>query len=211
MTITAEPHDRLVPRPEGRRPASSPTSSGSPAPVHWGPFDIVEVGERRVARLPRARGRDPRRSTTRSSSSEAEFDAIFGRIVERGLDHWADPAEQARRRDQPRRRRPRRLLRRPRRPLPRDHHPALRQRRCRGVARRPRRAGRPRRPGSALPAAGSVVTSNIVGCRGEPERRDPGVASEHAERHHARGGALPDLRPQLVGAVAGERRELAGP
>ena len=24
---------------------------------------------------------------------EDEFDAIFGRIVERGLDHWADPAK----------------------------------------------------------------------------------------------------------------------
>jgi catechol 2,3-dioxygenase-like lactoylglutathione lyase family enzyme len=27
--------------------------------------------------------------------SEAEFDAIHGRIVERGLDHWADPAKRA--------------------------------------------------------------------------------------------------------------------
>jgi catechol 2,3-dioxygenase-like lactoylglutathione lyase family enzyme len=25
--------------------------------------------------------------------SEAEFDAAFGRITERGLDHWADPAK----------------------------------------------------------------------------------------------------------------------
>jgi hypothetical protein len=25
--------------------------------------------------------------------SESDFDSIFGRIVERGLDHWADPAQ----------------------------------------------------------------------------------------------------------------------
>jgi catechol 2,3-dioxygenase-like lactoylglutathione lyase family enzyme len=25
--------------------------------------------------------------------SEAEFDTIFGRIIERGLDHWADPTQ----------------------------------------------------------------------------------------------------------------------
>src|SRR5271168_3340222 len=49
--------------------------------------------------------------------SEDDFDAIYGKITSRGLQHWADPA---------RRRRARRLLPGPGRPLPGDPHPALR-------------------------------------------------------------------------------------
>ena len=56
--------------------------------------------------------------------SEDEFDEIFGRIQERGLDYCADPHEQRAGRDQPRRRRPRRLLGRPRRPLSSRSHRA---------------------------------------------------------------------------------------
>ena len=61
--------------------------------------------------------------------SEDDFDAIFGRVLTEGLEHWADPMAAPPRRDQPQRRRPGRLLPQPRRPLPRDHHPPLRQRR----------------------------------------------------------------------------------
>ena len=31
-------------------------------------------------------------ATSRSSSAKSEFDEIFGRIRERGLSYWADPA-----------------------------------------------------------------------------------------------------------------------
>ncbi len=63
--------------------------------------------------------------------TEPEFDEIYGRIRERGQQHWADPRRLAARRDQPSRRRSRRLLPGPLRPLPRDHHPAIRLRRLR--------------------------------------------------------------------------------
>ena len=33
-------------------------------------------------------------STTRSSCRSKEFDEIFGRITERGIDYWADPMQQ---------------------------------------------------------------------------------------------------------------------
>ena len=64
---------------------------GLPPPRKWGPFQVVatangvnldfmdregEVLSRHLAFL----------------VSETEFDAIFGRIKERGLEHWADPA-----------------------------------------------------------------------------------------------------------------------
>ncbi|HYG86366.1 MAG TPA: VOC family protein [Azospirillum sp.] len=64
---------------------------GLPAPVTWGPFEVVttmngvnldfmdrkdEIHSRHFAFL----------------VSESEFDEIFGRIRERGLSYWADPA-----------------------------------------------------------------------------------------------------------------------
>ena len=42
--------------------------------------------------------------------TEAEFDEIFGRIKERGLDYWADPHKQQPGEINHERRRPRRLL-----------------------------------------------------------------------------------------------------
>jgi catechol 2,3-dioxygenase-like lactoylglutathione lyase family enzyme len=65
---------------------------GLPAARHWGPFMHVQlangvsldyheidgpIGSQHYAFL----------------VSEAEFDAIYGRIVERQLDHWADPGK----------------------------------------------------------------------------------------------------------------------
>ena len=65
---------------------------GLPAPVHWGPFEVVTTanGANLDYLRPTARSR---RSTTRSWSSEAEFDEIFGRIKDRKLSYWADPGQ----------------------------------------------------------------------------------------------------------------------
>ena len=59
--------------------------------------------------------------------AEDDFDAIFGKVLERGIGPLRRPAQAAARRDQPPRRRAGRLLRRPRRPLARDHHRAVRR------------------------------------------------------------------------------------
>ena len=58
--------------------------------------------------------------------SEDEFDSIYGKIRERGMQHWADPRGSPAGRDQPQRRRPRRLLPGPGGPLHGDPHPAVR-------------------------------------------------------------------------------------
>ena len=60
--------------------------------------------------------------------SEEEFDQIFGRVRDRGLQYWADPIQETPWRNQPQRRRPRHLLRGPRRPFPRNPHATVRQR-----------------------------------------------------------------------------------
>ena len=68
---------------------------GLPAPVHWGPFEMVttangtnldyldtgdEIASQHYAFL----------------VSEEEFDTIFGRIKERKLSYWADPGQSQR-------------------------------------------------------------------------------------------------------------------
>ena len=68
---------------------------GLPAPVHWGPFEMVttangtnldyldtgdEIASQHYAFL----------------VSEPEFDEIFGRIKERKLSYWADPGQSKR-------------------------------------------------------------------------------------------------------------------
>ena len=97
------------------------------------------------------------RSTARSPPQhyafligEHEFDEIFDRIGERGLDYWADPMLQPPRRDQPQRRRSRRVLPRSRRPPARDHHPPLRERWLRARCLRSGDAGQ-RRSRPAVP------------------------------------------------------------
>ena len=106
---------------------------GLPPAVHWGPFEIVEVANGVSLDYHEVDGEIPSQHYA-FLVSEDEFDAIFGRIVERGLEHWADPAKQRAGRDQPRRRRARCLLRRSRRPPPRDHHSPLRERRLDDLA-----------------------------------------------------------------------------
>ena len=59
-------------------------------PVHWGPFFIVEMANGVSLDYHEVDGEIASQHYA-FLVSEAEFDAIFGRIVERGLDHWADP------------------------------------------------------------------------------------------------------------------------
>jgi extradiol dioxygenase family protein len=65
---------------------------GLPKPVAFGPFLDVELGnEVTLAFL----GTDEEIQVQHYAFlvSEAEFDQIFGRVKERGLDYWADPAQ----------------------------------------------------------------------------------------------------------------------
>jgi len=63
---------------------------GRPEPVRFGPFLVVEVDN--------GVSLDYHETDDEIASqhyaflvSETDFDAIFGRVVERGLDYWADP------------------------------------------------------------------------------------------------------------------------
>ena len=65
---------------------------GVAEPAPYGPFLVVQLGE---VSLDFADGRGP--VTPQHYAflvDEPEFDAIFGRIRERGLDYWADPFRQ---------------------------------------------------------------------------------------------------------------------
>ena len=64
---------------------------GRPAPVRFGHFDVVELDN--GVSLDFAHGAGPIRPQHPAFlSSVADFDAVLGRIRERRLDHWADPA-----------------------------------------------------------------------------------------------------------------------
>ena len=65
---------------------------GLPRSVHWGPFEIVEVANGVSLDYHEVDGEIASQHYA-FLVSEEEFDAIFGRIVERGLEHWADPAK----------------------------------------------------------------------------------------------------------------------
>jgi catechol 2,3-dioxygenase-like lactoylglutathione lyase family enzyme len=63
---------------------------GRPAPVRFGPFLVVEV-DNGVALDYHDTDGDVTPQHYAFLVSEEDFDAIFGRVVERGLDYWADP------------------------------------------------------------------------------------------------------------------------
>jgi catechol 2,3-dioxygenase-like lactoylglutathione lyase family enzyme len=65
---------------------------GLPDPVAWGPFMIVEMANGVSLDYHEVDG-DIASQHYAFLVSEDEFDAIFGRIVERGMEHWADPAK----------------------------------------------------------------------------------------------------------------------
>jgi catechol 2,3-dioxygenase-like lactoylglutathione lyase family enzyme len=64
---------------------------GRPTPVRYGPFLIVEVDNGVSLDYHEIDG-DIAEQHYAFLISEREFDAIFGRIVQRGVDYWADPA-----------------------------------------------------------------------------------------------------------------------
>ncbi len=99
---------------------------GLPEPAAYGPFLEVKVANNVSLDVADTEGK-PRSQHYAFLVSEEEFDAIHGRIQERGLPYWADPFHRLARRDQPRGRRSRALLGRPQRPRPRDPHGAVRR------------------------------------------------------------------------------------
>jgi len=63
---------------------------GRPAPVRYGPFLVVEVDNGVSLDYHETDG-DIGSQHYAFLIGDEEFDAILGRILERGLDHWADP------------------------------------------------------------------------------------------------------------------------
>jgi catechol 2,3-dioxygenase-like lactoylglutathione lyase family enzyme len=67
---------------------------GLAPPVPWGPFLGVETGNGVALDFIDAGDDDFSVQHYAFLVSEEEFDQIFGRVLERGLDHWADPHQQ---------------------------------------------------------------------------------------------------------------------
>ena len=63
---------------------------GRPAPTRFGHFDVVELDNGVSLAFADAEG-PIRPQHYAFLISEADFDAVFGRIKDRGLDYWADP------------------------------------------------------------------------------------------------------------------------
>ena len=63
---------------------------GRPAPVRFGPFEVVELDNGVSLDFTAADGPiQPQHYAF--LISEADFDAVFGRIQEQGIQYWADP------------------------------------------------------------------------------------------------------------------------
>ncbi|MBX3187285.1 MAG: VOC family protein [Labilithrix sp.] len=66
---------------------------GLPAPTRFGPFLCVQVANDVTLDFHDAEAAPIERQHYAFLVSEPEFDAIFARIQERGLDYWADPGQ----------------------------------------------------------------------------------------------------------------------
>lgn len=66
---------------------------GLPEPRSFGPFEVVEV-DNGVSLDFASSDSEPAPQHYAFLVSEAEFDEIFGRIKDRGVEHWADPGRQ---------------------------------------------------------------------------------------------------------------------
>ena len=64
---------------------------GLPEPTHFGPFVVVQTANGVSLDFLDAGDAPLQTEHYAFLGSEAEFDEIFGRILARGLDHWADP------------------------------------------------------------------------------------------------------------------------
>ena len=65
---------------------------GLPAPVHWGPFEVVTTANGANLDFLDDKGAIASQHYA-FLVSEGEFDEIFGRIKERKLTYWADPGQ----------------------------------------------------------------------------------------------------------------------
>ena len=65
---------------------------GLPSPTRFGPFLVVDVGNGVTLDYHEIDGAIASQHYA-FLVNEAEFDEIFGRILERGHDHWGDPAK----------------------------------------------------------------------------------------------------------------------
>ena len=84
---------------------------GLPSPKPFGHFMVVALDHGASLDYADApEGEEIRRQHYAFLVSEQDFDAIYGKIKSRGLQHWADPGVKTARRDQPPRRRPRGVL-----------------------------------------------------------------------------------------------------
>ena len=101
-----------------------------------GPADASSLGAlprcprraRRHARLrPGPRGRRGPSAALRLPRHRLPLRPIYGRILDRGIEHYPEPRINRKERDQPQRRRSRRLLVRSERSLPRDPHRPVRR------------------------------------------------------------------------------------
>ncbi len=68
---------------------------GLPAPVHWGPFEVVATANGTNLDFLDTEGEIASQHYA-FLVDEAEFDDIFGRIKGRNLSYWADPANRNR-------------------------------------------------------------------------------------------------------------------
>jgi len=66
---------------------------GLPAPVPFGPFLDIEVGNEVTLAFLNSEDMEVQAQHYAFLVSEAEFDEIFGRIRSRGLPYWADPGK----------------------------------------------------------------------------------------------------------------------
>ncbi|MGH8670052.1 MAG: VOC family protein [Burkholderiales bacterium] len=66
---------------------------GLPAPVPFGPFLGVQVGNEVTLDFLDAEGMEIQTQHYAFLVSEAEFDQIFGRLKARGLAYWSDPGK----------------------------------------------------------------------------------------------------------------------
>jgi catechol 2,3-dioxygenase-like lactoylglutathione lyase family enzyme len=66
---------------------------GLPPHTTYGPFAVVELANGVSLDFADDLGDDVVARHYAFLVSEAEFDEIYGRITERGLDHWADPGQ----------------------------------------------------------------------------------------------------------------------
>jgi len=64
---------------------------GLPAPAQWGPFQVVKTSNGVSVDYMDRSGAIPAQHYA-YLVSEAEFDEVLGRVTQRGLEYWADPA-----------------------------------------------------------------------------------------------------------------------